>query len=617
MAGSLGSLVVSLAADTARFQGDLGRAAQVAESRMRNIKDSATRALGAITIAATAAGTALTIAVKAAIDRADNMRDLAQGAGVTVEAMSRLAYAGKQAGVEVDLVAKALAKLAKDGAADPQQALEQIADRFAALPDGAEKTALAIEHFGERIGPQLVPLLNEGREGLRRLGEEADRLGITISTRAAAASDEFNDRLGMLRGTVDGLANNLAAEMLPALNAITSMLAESATNADNLDRASRQLATGFKLLIDIGYSVYKTFDDIGGALGALAAAAVAVAQGDFSRAAAIISEANADQIRSEQEANEFLRRLWSDRAEFAEQAAVRIARTRMEAITRGNDPIINRVRTVYDPKGDKPKKDGVDEALKRQADAYRDVLTAGQAAMDGLRTPAEAQIAQYHEMRFALEQLAATYPNLADQAQAALKRLEVDGLEDIKITARKILPPQEVNDLSVFAEQAARNMQSHFAEFFYSFDGGLKGMFASFADTIRRMAAELAAQELLRSFFAWGSGLGGGLGSFFGSLGKGLPGRASGGPVSGGRPYLVGERGAELFVPGSSGSIVPNHAMAGGLSITVAPVYHMDNRGATQELIKQLPAIMEQNKRETVALAVAAVRDNVKRRGRV
>ena len=34
--------------------------------------------------------------------------------------------------------------------------------------------------------------------------------------------------------------------------------------------------------------------------------------------------------------------------------------------------------------------------------------------------------------------------------------------------------------------------------------------------------------------------------------------------MSGYSPYLVGERGPELFVPGSSGSIVPNHALGGG-----------------------------------------------------
>jgi TP901 family phage tail tape measure protein len=40
--------------------------------------------------------------------------------------------------------------------------------------------------------------------------------------------------------------------------------------------------------------------------------------------------------------------------------------------------------------------------------------------------------------------------------------------------------------------------------------------------------------------------------------------RAMGGPVSAGSPYLIGERGPELFVPSSSGTIVPNHALGGG-----------------------------------------------------
>ncbi len=47
----------------------------------------------------------------------------------------------------------------------------------------------------------------------------------------------------------------------------------------------------------------------------------------------------------------------------------------------------------------------------------------------------------------------------------------------------------------------------------------------------------------------------GGLARLLGGLVSGLPGRATGGPVSPDRPYLVGERGPELFVPTSSGRV--------------------------------------------------------------
>jgi tape measure domain-containing protein len=66
-------------------------------------------------------------------------------------------------------------------------------------------------------------------------------------------------------------------------------------------------------------------------------------------------------------------------------------------------------------------------------------------------------------------------------------------------------------------------------------------------------------------------GAGGGMVGKFGTLGPnfGIPQRAKGGPVMGGSPYIVGERGPELFVPGSSGTIIPNNKMGGGVSIVV------------------------------------------------
>ncbi|KKI22801.1 hypothetical protein [Sphingomonas sp. Ag1] len=44
----------------------------------------------------------------------------------------------------------------------------------------------------------------------------------------------------------------------------------------------------------------------------------------------------------------------------------------------------------------------------------------------------------------------------------------------------------------------------------------------------------------------------------------GAPGRATGGPVSPGRPFWVGERGPELFVPTAAGSVLPTPGRAGG-----------------------------------------------------
>jgi len=63
---------------------------------------------------------------------------------------------------------------------------------------------------------------------------------------------------------------------------------------------------------------------------------------------------------------------------------------------------------------------------------------------------------------------------------------------------------------------------------------------------------------------------GGVVGSDYTFPGFSLSGFANGGSVMGGKPIIVGEKGPELFVPGSNGGIVPNHAMGGNsYSITV------------------------------------------------
>lgn len=101
-------------------------------------------------------------------------------------------------------------------------------------------------------------------------------------------------------------------------------------------------------------------------------------------------------------------------------------------------------------------------------------------------------------------------------------------------------------------------------------------------DDLKRVAlsamAEIAAASIQGGIGAilGGGGGKGGAGGLIASLFAaftGLPGRATGGPVAPGRPYLVGERGPELFVPTASGRVETLRGAGGGrevrLSITV------------------------------------------------
>lgn len=85
--------------------------------------------------------------------------------------------------------------------------------------------------------------------------------------------------------------------------------------------------------------------------------------------------------------------------------------------------------------------------------------------------------------------------------------------------------------------------------------------------------------------------------------GDNITGRAAGGPVSAGGLYVVGERGPELFVPQTSGSIVPNHALGGGstpVQINITQV--MDGRRVGQMSVEgTLEALAQRGYRLEVA----------------
>jgi hypothetical protein len=114
--------------------------------------------------------------------------------------------------------------------------------------------------------------------------------------------------------------------------------------------------------------------------------------------------------------------------------------------------------------------------------------------------------------------------------------------------------------------------------------------FREFARSVMADIARIAFRAAILNTLFGQSGQGfGALGSLLG-LPAGIPGRAAGGPVTAGRPYMVGERGPELFVPRVSGSIVPNHALgnAGGGPVSVSMPIVIDARGAYPESIADI-----------------------------
>lgn len=331
---SLARLSVELAANTAAFQGDMGKAARIAEKEMGSIKDAAGKmglALGAVTAAAGAAFAAM---VKSSIDAADEMNDMSARVGMSVESLSALSYAAKMSGTDTQVLAAGVQKLnsnmvdaargqgaAKDAFAalgisvkgangeikSNDQILREVADKFANFEDGATKSALAVDIFG-KSGAELIPLLNEGATGINALTDEAAAMGQVMSAETAAGAAAVNDNIDQMKLMMGGAVNQVTAGMLPTFASLTEVMKRTAQDTDMMRSIADGLSVAFKALVTVAMTVKAAFSLVGDSIGKVMAAIAAAARGDFQAAKDILFDNSASASLSDSLTN--IRDLW-------------------------------------------------------------------------------------------------------------------------------------------------------------------------------------------------------------------------------------------------------------------------------------------------------------------
>lgn len=191
-------------------------------------------------LAAAGAATAL---VQSAGRQAEVLEQTSQKTGIAVTTLQTWTVAMAQSGLGMDSLTRgvktlseqivqsrnpnsqAAEKFAELGltATSVDGVLEQLADRFEMMPDGADKTRIAVELFG-KAGQDLIPILNRGSSGLRESMEQSKALGAVLSTdtvKSLAAADDAFDTLGV---ATKAAANQLAGLLAPAVTAVTESL---------------------------------------------------------------------------------------------------------------------------------------------------------------------------------------------------------------------------------------------------------------------------------------------------------------------------------------------------------------------------------------------------------
>ena len=341
-------IMVDIGANVARMQQDMRRLTSMMESGFGQIESMAKKVGGIL--AGAFSINALVDYAKQAIETGDRMAKMSQSAGVSVEAISSLAYAAKLSNVELEGLAKGLGILSRNmleaqgGTGEAKDAIKalnlsitdssgtllssdkmlaQVADKFAGMQDGAGKTALAMKLFG-RSGAELIPLLNQGSAGLAELRAEAEKMGLVLSEDTAQQMERVNDNFIRLKAASQGAAMVIMAGVAPTLENLTNILIDARKSVGGFSAVIEATAGGLRTLASTGVIAWTVFKDLGEGFNAIAAAAVTAAEGDFSTAWKILNMEGEDSRKMWGETGQVLAKIWDKSAEDALRSATKI-----------------------------------------------------------------------------------------------------------------------------------------------------------------------------------------------------------------------------------------------------------------------------------------------------
>lgn len=199
-------------------------------------------ALGALGAAAVAAGAGFIELGKQGAEIVEHLSQMSQKTGIGVRDLQIFEAAGKTVGLSLDEIViglrrfdQAISGFGKGAAAqgilrelgvsakDNREALLQVADAFAKMPDGVKKATDAAGLFG-KSGLNLIPILNKGRDGILEWENSVDAFGPKIGSQAVAANEKYRASVEKLSLQWDAFKVNVEQDVLPTLSKITDHL---------------------------------------------------------------------------------------------------------------------------------------------------------------------------------------------------------------------------------------------------------------------------------------------------------------------------------------------------------------------------------------------------------
>lgn len=536
---------------------------------------------------------------------------------------------GKTKATKQALAALGLTSSDMKAAADLPSRLMLIADAIGRVEDRATRAAIA-----DKLGLRpMLPLLEQGRSGVEALTKQFDELGRQTDG-AVGRTGDLAAKIKLLQQELQIKSDNLFVRLGPIISSIYDQISNL---IDLLDNPLLKLMLGYadpaanaQLGVKLGYGANSGTDALGGmfvADPAAESAAVKDARKKLDAATDALFDARARLANFEKQARAnpdgqggslaaslviAAKKAVSD-AKNAQDIALAALKAAEATATKNAEAAVVKPDKVQPI--DLSDLEGEEEAVKKTTEAYRELSKTRDDLMRGIggvgsgiggstAHSADQAAALRDEFRnafrYAFSQLsegdfggaAATFAGaFADKLQDRVSDQLFDfvwdslGLGDV---AGKLFGPLDAAQ----AAQAVSTVQ------------------ATTAINLMATSAWIAAKALAAvGGGGGGGGLFGSIGSFVAGLfggtgpikgvgsgiGGGIGKRALGGPVIAGQPYIVGEKRPELFVPNTSGHIIPRipQAVSRGASLTFAPVINAP--GADPAAITRIEAMMQRS----------------------
>lgn len=253
-----------LTADSSELHGGLEKARAGVARFGSDMKSSVLGAVGGFV----AAG-AIIERTFSALNKFGDVGDLSERFKVSAESMQRLAFIAEQTGSSAESMAKGIGKIrlsladaangskeaadvwasagvslesVRSGSVSAEDALYALATYVAATEDETRKLSIATSVFGDRLAGEILPILEQGGEGMRKLGESATVLSDDIVGTLKTASDawkSFGNKVDAIFGYLAAGAVRLGAFFMFVAEAVP-IIATSAAGLD-FDRMTRDL----------------------------------------------------------------------------------------------------------------------------------------------------------------------------------------------------------------------------------------------------------------------------------------------------------------------------------------------------------------------------------------